>query len=109
MKYTIQKITIDKESAEILVAKMVKWVELQDASELDKRAKETDFQSDDGKIDIYLRISFNSEYHRGDGGVYCINRGVVASVTMCLAETGSEIEYVCPVALEEEIEKYFWI
>ncbi len=109
MIYTITKITITQTAADLLISKMARAVRECEPMDLDKGVKEILFTSDDGLIDIYFSVSFNSEYKAVDGGVQCTGRGVVASVKMCIAETGEEVSFDCPVGLGEEIEKMFWI
>jgi hypothetical protein len=109
MKYQIKKISIDKEAAELLIQKMARQVRLEDETQLDKRAKEIQIDGVDELIDVYLKIGFNSEYKQVDGGIECIERGVIALVGMYDSDTGEEIGYDCPIDLNEKIEKIFWI
>jgi len=114
MKYKITKISIDKPAADLLIAKMAAKISKADYDRLEKMPLEFWTESDDGKIDIWYKVQFHSEFEltndEMDGlGRTCINRTAKVDITMTESETGEEIGYDCPVALGEEIERIFYI
>lgn len=109
MNYEIEKIKITKEDAHLLIGRMVSKVRDLGHDNIDKGGIELLFSSEDNRIDAYLKIRFNSDYHRVDGGVKCVSRGVESNVTFYESKTGHEIEVNCPICFEDEIGRIFCI
>lgn len=113
MKYKIEKISIDKESAEKLIDRMA--TEIRDANEdiLEKKGIAFYIASDDKKIDIWFKVQFHSEFElqsdETQSGLTCINRSVKVDLTFTESETGEEIKVKAPYSLEEELQKRFKI
>lgn len=109
MNYRIKSIEINKEESLILVSRLADEIRKIDSSQLDKREQEIYVTSNDGLIDIWCGIQFNSDYRIVVGGIECTDRSVKADVSMVIAETGEAIEYKSELFLDEEIEKLFTI
>ena len=105
MRYQIEKIHIPEPEARNLINDFIKKVSEQDVCQMDREGVEIIANSDDKKIDVYMIIEFFSEYEHGTEK--CLNRSTKNRISMYDSETGCEIEFDCPISIEDEINDEF--